>query len=126
MLDYWYSFGAKRMKTSFKFICSSVVVAALSACSGSIDDSFFQADAIAPSVGNVCINGAKIAQNGNEAKETVARLKQFYKGDTATGATVHAGIGFDATCEKFKDKPAANTIITIDYFNNTIIPQTKI
>ena len=114
------------MKTSFKLIFGSVAVAVLSACSGSIDDSFFQADAISSAVGNVCIDGAKIAQNGNEAKETVARLKQFYKGDTSTGATVHAGIGFDATCTAYKDKPAANTIITIDYFNNTIIPQTKI
>ena len=114
------------MKTSFKRIFGSVAVAALAACSGSIDDSFFQADAISPAVGNVCIEGAKIAQNGTEAKETVARLKQFYKGDTTTGATVHAGIGFDATCTAYKDKPAATTIITIDYYKNTIIPATKI
>jgi hypothetical protein len=114
------------MKKSFKLIFGSVAVAALVACSGSIDDSFFQADAITPTVGNVCIEGAKIAQNGTEAKETVSRLKQFYKGDTTTGATVHAGIGFDATCTAYKDKPAANTIITKDYYENTIIPATKI
>ena len=114
------------MKKSFKLIFGSAAVVALVACSGSIDDSFFQADAITPAVGNVCIEGAKIAQNGTEAKETVSRLKQFYKGDTTTGATVHAGIGFDATCTAFKDKPAANTIITIDYYKNTIIPATTI
>lgn len=114
------------MKKSFKLIFGSAAVVALVACSGSIDDSFFQADAITPTVGNVCIEGAKIAQNGTEAKETVSRLKQFYKGDTTTGATVHAGIGFDATCTAFKDKPAANTIITKDYYENTIIPATKI
>jgi hypothetical protein len=114
------------MKKSFQLIFGSVAVAVLTACSGSIDDSFFQADAISTAVGNVCIEGAKIAQNGNEAKETVARLKQFYKGDTTTGATVHAGIGFDATCTKYKDKPTANTIITIDYYKNTIIPGTTI
>ena len=115
------------MKKSFKIFFSNAAVTAIVACgSGSIDDSFFQADAVATAVGNVCIDGAKIAQNGNEAKETVARLKQFYKGDTTTGATVHAGIGFDATCSKYKDKPTATTIITIDYYKNTIIPATKI
>ena len=57
---------------SFKLIIGSVAVAALAACSGSIDDSFFQADAIAPAVGNVCIEGATISPNGNEAKETVS------------------------------------------------------
>lgn len=114
------------MKTSFKLIFGSVAVTALVACGGSIDDSFFQADAITPAVGNVCIDGALISPNGNEAKETVSRLKQFYKGDTATGATVHAGVGFNATCTAYKDKPAANTIITIDYYKNTIIPATKI
>ena len=114
------------MQKSFKLIIGSAAVIALAACSGSIDDSFFQADAIAPAVGNVCIEGAKISPNGNDAKETVSRLKQFYKGDLATGATVHAGIGPDATCTAFKDKPAANTIITKDYYENTIIPATKI
>jgi hypothetical protein len=39
---------------------------------------------------------------------------------------VHAGVGFNATCTAYKDKPAANTIITIDYYKNTIIPATKI
>jgi hypothetical protein len=110
------------MEKSFKFILGSAAVAAMVACSGSIDDSFFQADAISPAVGNVCIEGAKIAQNGQEAKDTVAHLKKFYKGDTTTGATVHAGIGFDATCTAFKDKPAANTIITKEYYENTVIP----
>jgi hypothetical protein len=114
------------MNTSFKLIFGSAAVAALVACSGSIDDSFFQADNISVAVGNVCIDGAVISPNGNEAKETVSRLKQFYKGDTSTGATVHAGVGFDATCTAFKDKPAATTIITNDYYKNTIIPATKI
>jgi hypothetical protein len=105
----------------FKFLFGGAAVAALVACGGSIDDSFFQADAISPSAGNVCIEGAKIAQNGKEAKDTVANLKAFYKGDITTGATVHAGIGFEATCTLFKDKPAANTIITKDYYENTIV-----
>lgn len=114
------------MKKSLKLIFGSVSVAALIACGGSIDDSFFQADAITPAVGNVCIEGALISPNGNEAKETVSRLRQFYK-STATGeGTVHAGVGFNATCTKYTDKPAANTIIPIEYYKNTIIPQTKI
>ncbi len=103
-------------------ICTSGLVA----CGGSIDDSFFQADAITPAVGNVCIEGALISPNGNEAKETVSRLRQFYKSTVTTEAKVHAGVGFNATCTAYKDKPAANTIITIDYYKNTIIPVTKI
>ena len=114
------------MNTSFTLIFGSVAVAALAACSGSIDDSFFQADAITPAVGNVCIEGALISPNGNEAKETVSRLRQFYQSTATSEATVHAAVGFDATCTKYKDKPAANTIITIDYYKNTIIPATKI
>ena len=115
------------MKKSFKLIFGSVAVAALVACSGSIDDSFFQADAITPAVGNVCIEGALISPNGNEAKETVSRLKQFYKGDTRRlRQPCMLAVGFDATCTAYKDKPAANTIITIDYYKNTIIPATKI
>lgn len=114
------------MKKSFKRMFSCAALATIVACSGSIDDSFFQADAISSDVGNVCIEGIKISPNGNEAKETVARLKQFYKGDLTTGATVHAGIGPDATCTAYKDKPAAKTIIQKSYYENTIIPATKI
>jgi hypothetical protein len=114
------------MNTTFKLIFGSAAVSVLAACSGSIDDSFFQADAITPAVGNVCIERALISPNGNEAKETVSRLRQFYGSIATTDATVHAGVGFDATCTAFKDKPAANTIITLDYYKNTIIPATKI
>lgn len=114
------------MKKSFKLLISSSAVAFLVACGGSIDDSFFQADAITPAVGNVCIDGALISPNGNEAKETVSRLRQFYKSTATTDATVHAGVGFNATCTKYTDKPAATTIITIEYYKNTIIPATKI
>jgi hypothetical protein len=111
------------MKQSVKQILCSASVVVLAACGGgNIDDSFFQADAITAAVGNVCIEGAKIAQNGNEAKETVAHLKKFYSGDLTTGATVHAGIGFNATCNGYTDKPKATTIITIDYYKNTVIP----
>ena len=114
------------MNTSFKLIFGSIAVSVLAACSGSIDDSFFQADAITPGVGNVCIEGALISPNGNEAKETVSRLRQFYGSTATTETTVHAAVGFDATCTAYKDKPAANTIITNDYYKNTIIPATKI
>lgn len=113
------------MIKSFKLMAGSAAVVALIACSGSIDDSFFQADAISPAVGNVCIEGIKISPNGNEAKDTVTILKAFYNGDLTTGATVHAGIGPDATCTAYKDKPAANTIITKDYYENTIVPSLK-
>ena len=115
------------MKQAAKLLVCGIAVSALAACGGgSIDDSFFQADAIAPAVGNVCIEGALISPNGNEAKETVSRLRQFYQSTSTAEATVHAGVGFDATCTAYKDKPAATTIITIDYYKNTIIPATKI
>ena len=69
------------MKQASKWLFCSIAVSALAACgSSSIDDSFFQADAVSPSAGNVCIDGAKIAQNGQEAKDTVAHLKKFYGG----------------------------------------------
>ncbi len=114
------------MKKSLKLILGSAAMAVLAACSGSIDDSFFQADAITPGVGNVCIEGALISPNGNEAKETVSRLRQFYGSTATTDTTVHAAVGFEATCTAYKDKPAANTIITNDYYKNTVIPATKI
>ncbi len=109
-----------------KSLTYTFCLSGLAACSGSIDDSFFQADAITPAVGNVCIEGALISPNGNEAKETVSRLRQFYKSTATTEATVHAAVGFKATCTEYKDKPAANTIITLEYYKNTITPQTKI
>lgn len=115
------------MKQASKWVFCSVAVSVLAACGGgSIDDSFFQGDAISASVGNVCIEGAKIAQNGQEAKDTVVHLKKFYGGDLAATTTVHAGIGFDATCTGYKDKPAANTIITKAYYEGTIIPATPL
>jgi hypothetical protein len=115
------------MKQASKWIFCGVAVGVLTACGGgSIDDSFFQADAISASAGNVCIEGAKIAQNGNEAKETVQHLKKFYAGDLNATTTVTAGIGFNATCTDYKDKAAANTIITKAYYEGTIIPATPL
>lgn len=115
------------MKQANKWIFCSIAVSALAACGGgSIDDSFFQADAISASAGNVCIDGAKIAQNGQEAKDTVAHLKKFYAGDLNAVTTVTAGIGFNATCTGYKDKATPNTIITIDYYKNTVIPATPL
>ena len=113
------------MKQASKWVFCSIAISALAACGSSrIDDSFFQADAISPSAGNVCIEGVRIAQNGQEAKDTVIHLKKFYAGDLNAMTTVTAGIGFDATCTGYKDKAAANTIITKSYYENTIIPAT--
>ena len=115
------------MKQASKWLFCSIAVSALAACgSSSIDDSFFQADAVSPSAGNVCIDGAKIAQNGQEAKDTVAHLKKFYGGDLTVPTTVTAGIGFDATCTGYKDKATPNTIITKSYYENTVIPATPL
>ena len=115
------------MKQASKWVFCSIAASALAACGGgSIDDSFFQADAISASAGNVCIEGARIAQNGNEAKDTVAHLKKFYGGDLSVTTTVTAGIGFNATCTDYKDKATATTIITKAYYEGTIIPATPL
>lgn len=115
------------MKLAGKWVFCSIAISVLAACgSSSIDDSFFQADDISPSAGNVCIEGAKIAQNGQEAKETVIHLKKFYMGDLNASTTVTAGIGFDATCTGYKDKATPTTIITKSYYENTIIPATPL
>ncbi len=115
------------MKQAGKWVFCSVAISALAACGGdSIDDSFFQVDAVSASAGNVCIEGARISPNGNEAKETVTHLKKFYKGDLNATSTVTAGIFFGATCTGYKDKAAATTIITKDYYENTIIPATPL
>lgn len=115
------------VKQASKWIFCSIAVSALAACGGgNIDDSFFQADAISASARNVCIDGARIAQNGQEAKETVIHLKKFYGGELNDTTTVTAGIGFKATCIDYKDKADPNTIITIDYYKNTIIPATPL
>ena len=96
----------------------------LSACGGGdLDESYFQADNISASAGNVCIDGVYISPNGNEAKETVSRLKQFYGGVAGGETTVHSAVV--ANCTSTKDKPAANTIITKVYYEGTIIPATK-
>lgn len=113
------------MKQVSKWVFCSIAISALAACgSDSVDDSFFQADAVSVSAGNVCIDGARIAPNGQEAKDTVVRLKKFYGGDLNATSTVTAGIFFGATCTGYKDKAAANTIITKSYYENTIIPAT--
>lgn len=113
------------MKQTGKLLFCSIAISALAACgSDRIDDSFFQADAVSASVGNVCIEGARISPNGNEAKETVIHLKKFYGGDLNATTTVTAGIFFGATCTGYKDKAAANTIITKAYYEGTIIPAT--
>ena len=115
------------MKQTAKLLVCSIAIGTLAACGGgSIDDSFFQADAVSVSAGNVCIEGAKIAQNGQEGKDTVAHLKKFYNGDLSVATTVTVGIGFDATCTGYTDKAKPNTIITIDYYKNTIIPATPL
>ena len=115
------------MKQASKWLFCSIAISALAACGGSsIDDSFFQADAVSPSAGNVCIDGAKIAPNGQEAQDTVAHLKKFYGGDLNVPTNVKAGVGFDATCTGYKDKSMANTIITKSYYENTIIPATPL
>jgi hypothetical protein len=112
------------MNKTFKLIFGSAAVLAIAACSGSIDDSFFQVSGTGKGV--VCIDGATISPNGQEAKDTVTHLKKYYGGDLNVPSRVDSGAGFDATCANFKDKPTPDLIITIDQYKNIIIPATPL
>ncbi len=112
------------MNTTTKWLLSTALVGTLSACGGSISDSFFQADGT--TAGIICIDGVTISPNGNEAKETVTHLKKFYGGDLSGTSTVYSGVGPKATCIDYADKPKANIIITKDYYEKTIIPATPL
>lgn len=101
----------------------AALVTALAACGGgNVDDSFFQASGT--NAGAVCIEGATISPNGQEAKDTVTHLKKFYGGDLNATTRVDAGVGFNATCVGYTDKPKADLIITKAYYKDVIVPAT--
>lgn len=102
-------------------LCGALV-SALAACSGSIDDSFFQTDGT--NAGVVCVDGLKVSPNGQEAKDTVTHLKKFYGGSLTATSNVSVGLGFDATCAAYTDKPKADLIITRAYYEDVIVPAT--
>ena len=60
----------------------------LSACSGGLDDSFFQVDGTA--AGAVCIEGMYVSVKSDESKDIVRRLRQYYGATESTVVNVHS------------------------------------
>lgn len=109
------------MSKTLKITAIALTFGALSACSGSIDDEFFQADGTLKGV--VCIDGLYASPSSNDAKEIVDRLYQYY-GSEGNAATVTSARGFGANCKDYKTKAVPKIILTADVYKNTIVPAT--
>jgi hypothetical protein len=110
------------MKTVIKITLSIFSICVLAACSGSASDSFFQADGTGEGV--VCIEGLYENTSSKEARDIVDRLFKYY-GNTATTSKTFSAHGYGATCDDYKAKPAANKTITVEFYQNVIIPKTQ-
>lgn len=107
-----------------KITVTALAVSALSACGGgSWSDEFFQADGSLKGV--VCIDGLYALPKSAEAKEIVDRLFQYY-GSEGNAATVTSARGYGANCQDYKLKAVAKVILTVDFYNTTIVPATKL
>jgi hypothetical protein len=95
----------------------------LTACSGSIDDSFFQVGGTGEGV--VCIDGLYENPSSTEAKDIAKRLYAYYGTNNATPSTRVSARGFGATCEDYKAKPVANLTITNNFYETVIVPKTN-
>lgn len=100
-----------------------MAVAGLSACSGSLNDTFFQADGT--TAGNICIEGMSVSAKSIEAQVVVNRLRQYYGGTPSTVINVYSAQGYQATCILYANKPKADVIIDEAYYLNTIVPATN-
>lgn len=109
------------MNNSLKIATFALTLTALAACSGSIDDEFFQADGTLKGV--VCIDGMYASPSSSESKEIVDRLYQYYGSDGNT-ATVTSARGFGANCKDYKTKAVPKIILTADVYKTTIVPAT--
>ena len=96
---------------------------ALTACSGGLNDSFFQIDGTA--VGNVCIEGMSASTKGAEATEIVDRLRQYYGGTESTVVNVYSAKGYQATCALYQGKPKADVTIDEAYYKDVIVKATN-
>lgn len=110
------------MKTVIKITLFTIFFSALTACSGSASDSFFQADGTGEGV--VCIDGIYENPSSKEAQTIVDRLFKYY-GNSATTSKTFSAHGYGATCGDYKAKPAANKTITADFYQTVIIPKTQ-
>ena len=95
----------------------------LSACSGGLDDSFFQVDGTA--AGAVCIEGMYVSVKSDEAKDIVRRLRQYYGATESTVVNVHSAKGYQATCALYQGKPAADVTIDEAHYKTVIVVATN-
>lgn len=96
---------------------------ALTACSGGLNDSFYQVDGTAK--GNICIEGMSAPTKGAEATDIVDRLRQYYGGTESTVVNVHSAKGYQATCALYQNKPQADVTIDEAYYKDVIVPATN-
>jgi hypothetical protein len=96
---------------------------ALSACSGGLNDSFYQVDGTAK--GNICIEGMSASTKGAEATDIVDRIRQYYGGTESTVVNVHSAKGYQATCALYQNKPQADVTIDEAYYKDVIVPATN-
>jgi hypothetical protein len=96
---------------------------ALSACSGGLNDSFYQVDGTAK--GNICIEGMSAPTKGAEATDIVDRLRQYYGGTESTVVNVHSAKGYQATCALYQNKPQADVTIDEAHYKEVIVPATN-
>ena len=96
---------------------------ALNACSGGLNDSFYQVDGTAK--GNICIEGMSASTKGAEATDIVDRLRQYYGGTESTVVNVHSAKGYQATCALYQNKPQADVTIDEAYYKDVIVPSTN-
>lgn len=100
-----------------------IAIAGLSACSGGLNDSFFQADGTA--AGNICIEGMSVSAKSSEAQVVANRLRQYYGGTPSTVINVYSAQGYQATCTLYQNKSQADVIIDEAFYLNTIVPATN-
>ena len=94
----------------------------LTACNGSFDDEFFQMEGSLKGV--VCFDGIYASAGSGKAKEIVERVFQYY-GSNANVSLVTSVRGLGANCKDYKNKADPELILSADFYNNTIVPNTK-
>jgi hypothetical protein len=110
------------MFLSYRLIVTSALCATLAACSGSFDDEFIQVDGTLKGI--VCIDGIHATPGGGMANEIVERLFQYY-GSEGNTAKVTSARGYGANCKDWQAKEPANLILTKEFYESTIVPETK-
>lgn len=111
------------MKKTRNIVAIAISLGALGACSGGLNDSFFQADGTA--AGNICIEGMSVSAKSSEAQDVANRLRQYYGGTQSTVINVYSAQGYQATCALYPNKPKADVTIDESFYQSTIVPATN-